>query len=186
MADTDIKPVRRIVTIEDEQGTSVACADGPTPDVRDDPARPGYSAARVWVTENTPAPIVGVRETLDLPHHIEPPAAGSVCRVVTFPPDAWFRADVTETQVRDFYEAVGSPGACTYSADAPHPYMQRTETLDFCIVMEGRITLILDTEEVHLEEGDTVIQRGANHAWSNRSDAPCRVFFSQHDGRYDG
>ena len=42
---------------------------------------------------------------------------------------------------------------------------------------------MLDTEEVHLKEGDTVIQRGTNHAWSNRSDKPCLVVFSQHDGQ---
>ena len=36
---------------------------------------------------------------------------------------------------------------------------------------------------VHLAAGDTVVQRGTNHAWSNRSDAPCLVAFSTHDGK---
>ena len=66
---------------------------------------------------------------------------------------------------------MGSPAASTYSANAPHPYMQKTRTLDFCLVLEGEITLVLDTEEVHLKAGDTVVQRGTNHAWSNRSDS---------------
>ena len=60
--------------------------------------------------------------------------------------------------------------------------MQKTRTLDFCLVLEGEITLVLDTEEVHLKAGDTVVQRGTNHAWSNRSDAPCVIAFSSHDG----
>ena len=76
---------------------------------------------------------------------------------------------------------MGSPGASTYRADAPHPYMQRMRTLDFCLVLEGEITLILDTEEVSLKAGDTVVQRGTNHAWSNRSGKPCVIAFSSHD-----
>jgi uncharacterized cupin superfamily protein len=59
--------------------------------------------------------------------------------------------------------------------------MQKTRTLDFCLVLEGEITLVLDTEEVHLKAGDTVVQRGTNHAWSNRSDRPCTIAFSSHD-----
>ena len=69
---------------------------------------------------------------------------------------------------------MGSPGASTYTAHAPHPYMQKTRTLDFCLVLEGEITLVLDTQEVHLKAGDTVVQRGTNHAWSNRSEQTLR------------
>ena len=62
-----------------------------------------------------------------------------------------------------------------------HPYMQRTRSLDLCIVLEGEVTLVLDTEEVPLKAGDTVVQRGCNHAWSNRSNRPCVVVISSHD-----
>jgi uncharacterized cupin superfamily protein len=174
-------PVRRIVTIDDERGRSVAIADGPSGDVRIDPARPGFASTRIWVTDATPAPIKGVRETLDRPHALEPPPRGSVCRIVTFPPDAAFRHKVGAREVAAFFAAMGSPGASTWSAGAPHPYMQKTRTLDFCLVLEGEITLVLDTAEVHLTAGDTVVQRGTNHAWSNRSDRPCVVAISSHD-----
>jgi len=60
--------------------------------------------------------------------------------------------------------------------------MQKTCTLDFCLVLEGEITLVLDSQEVHLKAGDTVVQRGTNHAWSNRSGKPCVIAFSSHDG----
>jgi mannose-6-phosphate isomerase-like protein (cupin superfamily) len=176
------KPVRRIVTVDDAEGRSVAIADGPSPDVRLDPARPGYAATRIWVTDRTPARIQGVRETLDVPHAIEPPPGGSVCRVVSFPPDASYQNRISARDVAAFFEAMGSPAASTYSPRAPHPYMQKSRTLDFCMVLEGEITLVLDTEEVHLKAGDTVVQRGANHAWSNRSDRPAVVAFSLHDG----
>jgi uncharacterized cupin superfamily protein len=177
----DIKPVRRIVTIDDDEGKSVAIADGPSPNVRGDPARPGFSSARIWVADSSPVRIGAYRDTVLRPHTIEPPRGGSVCRVVTFPPDDTFRGKVGAKEVEAFFRAMGSPAASTYSADAPHPYMQKTRTLDFCLILEGEITLVLDTAEVHLKAGDTVVQRGTNHAWSNRSNKPCRIAFSLHD-----
>jgi len=177
-----MRPVRRIVCIDDEKGKSKAIHDGPSPDVRTDPARPGFSSTRIWVTDGTPARLKGVRETVDLPHTLEPPSGGSVCRIVAFPPEERFKGGARE--VRAFFQAMGSPGASTYSARSPHPYTQKTRTLDFCLVLEGEITLVLDAEEVHLKAGDTVVQRGANHAWSNRSSRPCTVAISSHDATY--
>jgi len=177
----DTKPVRRIVTIDDDEGKSLAIADGPSPDVRGDPARPGFSSACIWVTDSSPVRIGAYRDTVLRPHTIEPPRGGSVCRIVTFPPDDIFRGKVGAKEVEAFFRAMGSPAASTYSADAAHPYMQRTRTLDFCLILEGEITLVLDTAEVHLKPGDTVVQRGTNHAWSNRSNKPCRIAFSLHD-----
>src|SRR5262245_55559056 len=173
------KPVRRIVVV-DEGERSKAIADGPTPDVHTDPARPGYASHRVWVSGTTPARLTE-RETLSAPHALEPPAGGSVRRVVAFPPDGSWQGKVGAKEVRAYFSAMGSPGASTH---APHPYMQKTRTLDFCLVLEGEITLVLDTQEVHLKAGDTVVQRGTNHAWSNRSSRPCVIAFSSHDARY--
>ena len=178
------KPVRRIVTVDDAGGKSVAIEDGPVRDVQTDPARPGFASARVWVTDATPVRIKRAREALALPHRIEPPPRGSICRIVTLPPDAAFRDNVGGPEVAAFFRAMGSPAASTYSPNAPHPYMQRTRTLDFCLVIEGEITLVLDAEEVSLSAGDTVVQRGTNHAWSNRSGKPCTVAFSSHDGHW--
>ena len=177
-----VRPIRRIVAGEDNDGKAVVLSDGPSPDVRPDPARPGFAATRIWVTDSTPARVRGVRETLDSPHTIEPPRSGSVCRVIEFPPEDAYRRDVTDDRVRDYFRLMGSPDASTLTRDAPHPYMQKTETLDFCYILEGEITLVLDLEEVHLRAGDTVVLRGGNHAWSNRSRAPCIVIFSHHDG----
>jgi mannose-6-phosphate isomerase-like protein (cupin superfamily) len=173
--------VRRIVTIDDERGKSVAMSDGPVPDVVVDPARPGFASTRIWVTDASPARIAHAPEALALPQRIEPPPRGSVCRIVTFPPDAAFRGKVGAGEVAAFFAAMGSPGASTFSATAPHPYMQKTRTLDFFLVLDGEITLVLDTEEVQLAAGDTVVQRGTNHAWSNRSDRPCTIAISSHD-----
>jgi len=52
-------------------------------------------------------------------------------------------------------------------------------------VLEGRVTLVLDDHDVELEAGDVVIQCGTNHAWSNRSDKPCRMLYVLIDGSFD-
>jgi mannose-6-phosphate isomerase-like protein (cupin superfamily) len=170
------KPVRRIVTIDDADGRSKPLLIGPVLDVSRDPARPGYASSHIWAAGvNSRAADV---EMVRAHRTIEPPHKGSVCRVITFPPDAVYAGKVGAGEVAAFFAAAGSPGASTYSPRAPHPYMQKTRTLDFCLVLEGRITLVLDTQEVDMEAGDTVIQRGANHAWSNRSSKPCVIAFT--------
>ncbi len=180
MSASAAKPVRRIVTVDGADGRSFAAHDGPAPDVRFDPSRPGFSSTRLWVTDATPAPAL-LRDTLQVAQGIEPPRAGSLMRIVTYPPERDTLARVGSAEVRAHFAALGSPGAASHSAGASHPYMQRTRTLDFCLVLEGEITLVLDTEEVRLRKGDTVVQRGTRHAWSNRSDAPCVVAISSHD-----
>jgi quercetin dioxygenase-like cupin family protein len=50
------------------------------------------------------------------------------------------------------------------------PQMHRTQSLDYGIVMEGEMELILDSGEVHLmHRGDVAVQRGTMHAWRNPS-----------------
>ena len=56
----------------------------------------------------------------------------------------------------------------------PHPMMHQTPTLDYIIILSGELYLIMEEGETLLKpQGDIVIQRGTNHAWSNCSDEPC-------------
>ena len=76
-----------------------------------------------------------------------------------------------------------SPGGslCRYSEIPPHydSRMHRTKTLDFGIVIEGEIEMELDGGEwVTLRAGDVIVQRGTNHAWANKSDKTCRMFWA--------
>jgi uncharacterized cupin superfamily protein len=64
--------------------------------------------------------------------------------------------------------------------------MHRTETIDYGIVLEGEITLIVDEGETIVRAGDIVIQRGTNHGWANRSRSNCRIAFILIDGRFSG
>ena len=72
------------------------------------------------------------------------------------------------------------------NGDQRHFWFHKTETLDYAIVLEGEIWALVDVGECLLRAGDVLIQRGTNHAWSNRSDRPCRVAFVLLDARPDG
>ena len=50
--------------------------------------------------------------------------------------------------------------------------MHRTSSLDYGVVLEGEVELVLDSGEKRvLRRGDTCVQRGTNHAWRNTSGA---------------
>jgi mannose-6-phosphate isomerase-like protein (cupin superfamily) len=62
--------------------------------------------------------------------------------------------------------------------------MHRTRTLDYVVVIEGEVVLLLDDSEVTLRKGDVVVQRGTNHAWENRSDKLARAAFFHVDAQF--
>ena len=56
--------------------------------------------------------------------------------------------------------------------------MHRTLTVDYAVVMAGEIDMVLDGgKEVHLKQGDVLVQRGTVHDWINRSAVPCVIAF---------
>ena len=55
--------------------------------------------------------------------------------------------------------------------------MHRTSTVDYGIVVQGELFLVMEDSEALLHTGDIVVQRGTNHAWDNRSDVPARMVF---------
>jgi quercetin dioxygenase-like cupin family protein len=59
--------------------------------------------------------------------------------------------------------------------------MHHTDTLDRLTCVRGEIYLVTDTDEVLMQPGDTAIIRGVNHAWSNRSSAPCLLIGTNSD-----
>jgi mannose-6-phosphate isomerase-like protein (cupin superfamily) len=62
--------------------------------------------------------------------------------------------------------------------------MHRTRTLDYAVVIEGEIVLVLDDSEVVLGRGEVVVQRGTDHAWENRTDAVTRIAFFHIAGEF--
>ena len=63
-------------------------------------------------------------------------------------------------------------------APGKQAFMHRTDTLDYCIVLQGQCAMKLDDDaEVEMSQGDILIQRGTWHGWENRGDTPCRLAF---------
>jgi len=168
----DIRPVRRVVTGHDARGHAVVVMDGPAGAVLHRPGRPGVALTDLWATSDPPSARPG-GDPVDRPVVLHPPAGGTVFRIVQFDPEdpgALARADSTAA-----FAAMGAAGAVIGSAR--HPYMHRTDTVDYAVVLQGSITMLLDDEDVELTTGDVVIQNGTSHAWANRGRAPCLVAF---------
>ena len=58
-----------------------------------------------------------------------------------------------------------------------HPFMHRTKSIDYAIVLAGEIDMLLDDSKVHLKAGDIMVQQGTNHAWVNTGKETCRIAF---------
>ncbi|CAG1010881.1 MAG: cupin domain-containing protein [Rhizobiaceae bacterium] len=177
-------PIHRVVTGHDEAGKAIVVSSGPLPLVKELASIPGTLFHEVWNTNGTPAVIDnGVDPTIgDLV--LPPPPAGTRIRFVDIPPDGEEFLAEGAARMRAAFSEVGDASASTVKADSPHPLMHRTETIDYGIVIEGEMTLVLDDSEVGLKPGSVVIQRGTNHAWANRSGKPCRMLFMLVDAQY--
>ncbi|HET9093913.1 MAG TPA: cupin domain-containing protein [Solirubrobacteraceae bacterium] len=65
--------------------------------------------------------------------------------------------------------------------------MHRTESVDYGVVLEGEVTLVLDGgSDTTLGPGELIVQRGTDHAWENRSAGWTRILFVLVAGRFEG
>ncbi|MFC0385169.1 cupin domain-containing protein [Muricoccus vinaceus] len=175
--------VRRIVTGHDEAGRAVVVMDGPAPFLHESPGRPGFWSNDIWRTSETPALVIPQPEEPTLgPRRQLPAAGGSVIRINHIPPESGL---LDAGAIAREFAALGNAAASTHRRSGRHPMMHRTETIDYAIVLSGEIYLVLDTGETLVRAGDVVVQCGTNHAWSNRSGAPCVLAFILLDGRYN-
>ncbi len=180
-------PVRRVVTGHDAQGNAVFLEDGPVPRVQRVGGERGPLFFEVWNTRETPARIDRASgEPLEDGIKLAPPASGTRIRVLDIPPDDPSFVTMSPDEAQAHFAEVGAGDASSHSGAASrHAFMHRTETVDYGIVLEGELTLILDIGETVVRAGDIVIQRGTNHGWANRSDKNCRIAFVLVDGRYE-
>ena len=166
--------LRRLVTGHDAAGKAIVLFDGAAPNVKTRPAQGGVVSTLVWVTDESPADISGSRDRAARESGVAPPARGSIFRVVDFPPIA-AAPPLSHEAVRKEM-GLDQTGAKTGGA-ARHPLMHRTRSVDYAIVLEGEIDMLLDDAEVRLHAGDVLVQQGTNHAWINRGTRPCRIAF---------
>lgn len=171
---------RRVVTGLDDDGKAVVISDGPTPQVVERPSGSGIRQHNMWRTDRAPTALDGPPEALTEAYSLHPPANGTMFRIVEFHPE-----DPDKLASVDSRAAFGELGAAHSVVEgARHPFMHATDTVDYAIILSGEITMLLDEEDVHLKAGDVVIQRGTNHAWSNRSAEPCVIAFILVDGEW--
>ena len=139
--------IRRVVTGHNEGGQAKVLSDGPATNTR----FPTQSVATtlIWCSDRMPVDIAKGEAIEDMGARI----------LGAPPPENGSRFVVIEF-------APNSPGV-----------MHRTETLDYVIALSGEIHMATDIGEVTLKAGDVMVQRGTNHAWSNRSNEPARVAF---------
>jgi quercetin dioxygenase-like cupin family protein len=152
-----------------------------------------------------PADNSGNDEVTDHPFRLAPPRNGSVFRIVEYPPDrervpalaseasgqrgsSIVRAPDTRPEPGSSARAVlerqrasagdGSGHGAAFDLGSPrHPGFHKTTSVDYAIVLSGEIYALMDEGEVLLKAGDVLIQRGTNHAWSNRTEQPCCIAF---------
>jgi len=181
-------PVRRIVTGHDEQGRAVFLEDGAVHRVQRIGAPHGPLFYEVWNTTATPAPLDPASgEPAESGIQLAPPRNGTRIRVLDIPPDDARLEALTPEEAKAHFAEVGAANASSHSGSgSKHAFMHRTETIDYGIVLEGELTLILDVGETIVRAGDIVIQRGTNHGWANRSGKHCRIAFILIDGHYTG
>jgi hypothetical protein len=92
--------------------------------------------------------------------NLEPTRGGSRCLRVTLQP--W-------RIMKPILERGEIPGV---DAEGFH----RTNTIDYIMMVDGEVTLLLDEGEVTLHAGDLLVQRNTNHAWHVRGDTPANFW----------
>jgi mannose-6-phosphate isomerase-like protein (cupin superfamily) len=178
--------VRRVVTGHDDSGRAVVLSDGPPPHVTRPPQQPGLAFHELWNTRACPAPVTATEpEPTDLHRDTAPPAHGTVIRIVDIPPEGRDGPAFDKETARALFERVGLAENAEHTIPGRHPLMHRTESIDYGIVLDGEVVLLLDDEEVALKTGDVVVQRGTIHAWANRSPRSVRMLFVLTDGAFD-
>jgi mannose-6-phosphate isomerase-like protein (cupin superfamily) len=170
--------VRRIVTGHNAQGQSDISFDGPPTNIRELPGWPGLYVNEMWVTEESPAEVSGSADRALRPIRHDPAPGGSIFRVIEIPSEKGLKIDAAQT-----FTALKSGNQPTAAYKAKHPGMHRTDSIDYVIVLAGECTMVLDTAEVPVRQGDCIVQRGTSHAWVNRSDAPCVIAVVLIDGK---
>ena len=137
--------------------------------------QPGFSVEVFWRT-SAETKVGGVFKAPEIDNSsILPEVAGTSAMIVTFPSTTETEAPEPvdlEKLIKETQERL--PGlAQTFEAEPPGYHL--TDTIDYVVVLEGKVNLFLDEEHKELNVGDIVVQNGTRHAWVNDSGKPVRL-----------
>ncbi len=179
------RSARRVVTGHDASGKAIVLSDGEPPHITRSEVQAGLAFYELWNTREMPCTVTANEsEPTDLHRDTAPPSNGTIIRFVDMPPEGESGPDFDKETARKLFEKIGLAENAEHTIPGRHPLMHRTESVDYGIVLEGQIVLLLDDEEVVLEQGDMVVQRGTIHAWTNRTDKITRMAFILTDGKF--
>jgi naringenin degradation protein FdeH len=160
--------LRRVVTGIDSEGKSCVAIDGSGAGIIEEG---GAGLAEIWVTDATPADNAVRGDAAQWKMRLEPPTGGSVFRLFMLAAEnKTLSARELEERSAAMFAAIG--GAHCRTDTTRHASMHTTHTVDYVILLSGRVTLILDKGEVDLKPFDVVVQRGTNHSWVNHGPEP--------------
>jgi mannose-6-phosphate isomerase-like protein (cupin superfamily) len=162
--------IRRVVTGHDKDGKAIVVDDELVAPVVLSLV-PGNEFHRLWGADSVRSfPDDG--SPPEFPDYF-PPVNGFRFGFFTIPPDggAGAPADLDlDAALAEFEEKL--PGMGRY-LDHEEPGMHTTATVDYGVVISGQATLELDDGvKVVLNPGDSYIQNGTRHRWSNTGDVP--------------
>lgn len=180
----ELPQIERVVTGHRPDGAAHVASRGHLPSVHRFDSIPGTVFHEVWSTAAMPALVDNGNDPTLGPLALAPPRHGTRIRFVDIPPDTEDFLKHGAASMKAAFASIGDETASTVRADSPHPLMHRTETVDYGILIQGELVLVLDDEEVELRPGSVVVQRGTNHAWANRSGRMARMLFVLIDGAF--
>ncbi len=160
---------RRVVSGVDADGKSVIMVDELT---RTRVALPAFTSNDVWRANRVPTAFGD--DDLHGELDFAPVESGIIVRLVTFPPDS----EVDQSSYDETIDRFHGRGLNVGTTDGGSEVlgMHAMDTVDIDTVLNGELWCIFDSgEQTLLRAGDTIINRGTTHAWSNRTDAPVTV-----------
>lgn len=165
--------VRRVATGHDEHGRAVVVSDETVTPVTLS-LLPGWEFHRLWGSDAPSSfPDGGERPDAEL---YFPPTDGYRFAFFTIPPgDASAVPEDLDlvAAIAEFQERL--PGMAEH-LEIEHPGMHTTATVDVGVVLSGEATLELDDgAKVVLRTGDSYVQNGTRHRWSNKGVVPAVV-----------
>jgi len=164
-----LKPFRRVVTGHDGAGRAIIQSDAPPTRVQV-VGRSGPTFYEVWNTRETPALIDrDSAEPAEAQLMLAPPSHGTRIRVLDIPPETEEIAKIDAAAAREHFALVGAAEASTHGGGQPrHPFMHRTQSIDYGIVLEGEITLLDRCPDAHRRNTQDLIslfQRDLIRPW---------------------
>jgi uncharacterized cupin superfamily protein len=166
----ELRSTRRIVTGHDAQGKAVVVFDAPVQAKRRSAG--GNGMTLLWVTTESPADVSGSSDRSQGHNKVPPPENGTVFRIVDFAPAA---PNATPVDHHQILLSMGIDPAT--QGHARHANTHRTLTIDYALVLDGEIDMLLDDTQIHVKAGDVLVQQATNHAWVNNGTKPCRIAF---------